>query len=499
MIRHFLCLFFLALTSAQGFTAQEKPNVLFLAVDDMKDWVGCLGGYEGTVHTPHIDRLAERGVLFTNAHCPSPLCAPSRAAIMLGQRPSTTGLYDNGQWWYANYPDKVSLPLQFRHQGYYVAGAGKLFHHTAGNTPPNQWDDFQRLLFRNDPWFRGVKKNYPWSESGPNPDGFPFSGVEGLGHENDWGSLGIPETDYDDTLSANYAIEFLGKEHGQPFFLACGIFRPHLPWYVPQSYFDLYPIEDVVLPQILDTDLDDVPEAGLKIAASRRGDLEKIRAADKHREAVRAYLASISYADAQLGRVLDALDARADRDRTIIVLWSDHGWHLGEKDHWHKSTLWEEATRVPLIIAAPGVTPAKSPAPVSLLDLYPTLIELCGLEGPDDLDGKSLVPLLQNPLQGWDRPAIIEYGRGNAAVRSTRYRYIRYADGSEELYDLAKDPLEWHNLAGKPGSQSIQEELAPWIPQNWAEPALSKSAFTFDPETYQWTHKKSGTVTSGAR
>ncbi|MGI9243276.1 MAG: sulfatase-like hydrolase/transferase, partial [Verrucomicrobiales bacterium] len=305
----------------------SPPNVLFLAVDDMKDWVNCLGGYGGTVHTPNIDRLAKRGMLFTNAHCVSPKCAPSRAALMTGLRPSTTGLYDNGHWWLPNLPDVVTIPAQFRQHGYLVAGAGKIFHHTAGNHPPNQWDDFQKLVFRDDPWFRGVSLNYPWSKPAPNPEGFPFSGVDGLGHENDWGSLGMPESDYDDSRSADYAVDFLSRPQSKPFFLACGLFRPHLPWYVPQEYFDRYELDEIVLPNVNPEDLEDLPPAGRRFAEARRADLETIEKAGKLKESVRAYLASVTYADVQLGRVLDALDASPHAEDTVIVLWSDHGWH----------------------------------------------------------------------------------------------------------------------------------------------------------------------------
>ncbi len=296
----------------------ETPNVLFLAVDDMNDWVNCLGGYEGTVYTPNIDRLAGRGILFTNAHCPSPKCAPSRAAIMTGLRPSTTGLYDNGHWWYPNLPDVLTLPQHFRNHGYRAVGAGKIFHHTAGNNPPNQWDDFRRLVFRNDPWFRGVRSNYPWSETTPYPKGFPYSGVKGLGHENDWGSLPIPEEEYDDQLSSDYTVRFLSGEMSCPFFLACGIFRPHLPWYAPQRFFDLYPIDEIVLPATQANDLDDVPEVGREFARSGRKDLETIRENGKWKQAIQAYLASISFADAKLGQILDALDkSPSESDRPL--------------------------------------------------------------------------------------------------------------------------------------------------------------------------------------
>jgi arylsulfatase A-like enzyme len=418
---------------------------------------------------------------------------------MTGRRPSTTGLYDNGHWWLPNLPDVITIPTHFRSHGYRVVGAGKIFHHTAGNNPPNQWDDFFRLTFRNDPWFRGVKLNYPWSQSGPYPTGFPFSGVKGLGHENDWGSLDIPPEDYDDTRSADYAMRAVGQRQTQPLLLACGLFRPHLPWYVPQKFFDLYALDEIRLPHVLDDDLDDIPTEGRKLAKARRSDFETIRDAGRWKHAIQAYLASISYADEQLGRVLDALDAGPYADNTIIVLWSDHGWHLGEKGHWHKSTLWEEATRVPLIISAPGYDPGLCDRPVSLLNLFPTLNELCGLPSIQAHDGVSLVPLLCDPQTRWNRPAVIEFRRGNAAVRSDRYRYIRYRDGGEELYDHQSDPLEWHNLAAGPEHAAIKTELAKWIPKHWAESAPTKSAFHFDPETFTWTHKKTGKTVSGKK
>ena len=480
----------------------DRPNVLFLAVDDMKDWVGCLGGYEGKVHTPHIDALARRGVLFSNAHCVSPKCAPSRAAIMTGLRPSTTGLYDNGHWWMPNYPDALTIPKHFQRQGYRVVGAGKIFHHTAGNNPPNQWDDFFRLTFRNDPWFRGSKLNYPWSQVTPNPQGFPFSKISGLPHENDWGSLPIRPEDHDDALTADYAIRFLREPTDQPLFLACGLFRPHLPWYVPRKFFDLYPLEDVRLPRALADDLDDVPTGGKELAKARRKDLRTIQAAGKQREAIQAYLASISYADAQLGRVVAALDQSSARENTVIVMWSDHGWHLGEKQHWHKSTLWEEATRVPLIISAPSTTPGESSMPVSLIDLFPTLVDLCRLEAVEGLDGKSLRPLLQEPSMSWkqwQRPAIIEFRRGNVAVRTERYRYIRYATGGEELYDHRHDSFEWNNLARREELRDVLKELAAMATTDWAESADTKRAFTFDPKNYRWTEARTGRVIHGSR
>lgn len=484
--------------------AANRPNVLFLAVDDMKDWVNCLGGYEGTVYTPNIDRLAKRGMLFTNAHCASPLCAPSRTAIMTGLRPSTTGLYGNKHWWLPNLPDVVTIPAHFRNHGYQVIGAGKVFHHTAGNHPPNQWDAFFRLTFGEDPWFRGVKLNYPWSKHTPYPNGFPFSGVKGLGHENDWGSLDISDAEYDDALTVDYAIRFLKQKHRRnnlsgsaPFLLACGLFRPHLPWYVPQRFFDRYSLDDIVLPKVHHDDLDDLPAEGLEFAKRGRSNFESIKKAGQWKHAVRAYLASITCADERLGHVLDALDKSPYAKNTIIVLWSDHGWHLGEKRHWHKSTLWEEATRVPLVISAPNYQPGVCDQPVSLLDLYPTLNELADLKAIENFDGVSLTPLLRNPKAEWKRPAVTEFKRGNAAVRSSRYRYIRYHDGGEELYDHKTDPHEWHNLATSKEHYTIKQELAIWITKEWAKSAPTKGEFRFDPDTFKWTHKRTGKITHG--
>ncbi|MDG2380041.1 MAG: sulfatase [Pirellulaceae bacterium] len=483
--------------SASSVAAEQKRNVLFLAVDDMKDWVNCLQGYEGTVHTPNIDQLAKRSTLFTNAHCASPKCAPSRAALMIGQRPSTTGLYDNGHWWLPNQPGAVTIPAHFRNHGYRVVGAGKIFHHTAGNHPPNQWDEFFRLRFLEDPWFRHSKLNYPWSNHRTPPNDFPFSGVHGLGHENDWGSLKIAEQEYDDALTVNHVIGWLKQEQHAPFFLACGLFRPHLPWYVPQRFFDQYPLDDVALPEVREDDLDDLPAGGIQFAKARRSDFKTIKKSGKWKEAVRAYLASITCTDDRLGRILNALNQSPHAKNTIVILWSDHGWHLGEKQHWHKTTLWEEATRVPLIIHVPGKTPAVCNHPVSLLDLFPTLNDLAGLTDIESHDGISLLPLLEDPHTVWKRPAVIEFGRGNAAVRSARYRYIRYDDGGEELYDHHSDPNEWNNLADSKTHQVIKDQLATWIAEDWAQPAAKKAAFHFDPQTFTWTNKVTGKVTHG--
>jgi arylsulfatase A-like enzyme len=288
-----------------------------------------------------------------------------------------------------------------------------------------------------------------------------------------------------------WAIDFLKKPYEKPFFLAAGIYRPHLPWYVPKKYFDLYPLDQIKLPEVKKDDLDDVPVAGRKMAKARYADFELVKKTGKYKEAVRAYLASISFADAMVGLLLDALEKSSCRDNTIIVVWSDHGWHLGEKGAWHKRTLWERATHVPFFIVAPGITRPGSVCnhPVNLIDIYPTLVDLCGLKANKKLEGISLIQLLENPKTLWVRPSVITNERGNHAVRSQRWRYIRYNDGTEELYDYDKDPHEWTNLAGDSRFNIIKKELAKWLPKSDAPSALSKSAYHFDPDSYSWKRK----------
>ena len=490
--------FFALLVAVAG--AEERPNVLFISVDDMNDWAGLTrSGYSGKVHVPNLKRLGSLGMTFDNAYTASPVCCPSRTAVMLGMRPSTSGIYNNGQWWFPYLPKAVSLPMAFRSNGYKAIGAGKIFHHTAGFNPPIQWDNFQRLLFNDDPWFRGKKINYPWSKPTKNPLGYPFNGVPGMPHEGDWGTIpGLKENKYDDSKTVDYVVSELGKNQHKPFFLACGIFRPHLPWYAPKKYFDLYPIEEIVLPKILEDDLNDVPREGKQLAASRRDDFIRIKKHNKWKEAIQAYLACISFADAQLGRVLDALKNSKYGENTIIVFWSDHGWHLGEKNHWHKSTLWEEATRIPFIMSVPGMTKgsAHCKRPIDTLCIYSTLLELCKMKPVNELDGISIVPLLKDPEIPWDVPAVSEFRRGQCSVRSERYRYIRYSDGTSELYDHLNDPMEWNNLSGEKYHDVIKA-LERFIPGNSAPEAPSKNAYDFDPYSYTWINKKTGKKING--
>ncbi|MFM7413410.1 MAG: sulfatase-like hydrolase/transferase [Planctomycetota bacterium] len=280
-----------------------------------------------------------------------------------------------------------------------------------------------------------------------------------------------------DGKMVTWAEGILRAPPAEPFFLAAGIYRPHLPWYAPRHYFDMYPPDAITMPPIKADDLDDLPAGGREMAAVRRGDLDLVRRHGRYPHLLQAYLANVSFCDALVGRLLEALDSGPARDRTIVVLWSDRGWHFGEKEHLHKFTLWERSTRVPLVVAAPGVTAGgrATPRPAGLIDLFPTLCELCGLPPAADLDGRSLVPLLRDPDCAWNAPVLITHGRANHALRDGRYRYIRYADGGEELYDHAADPHEWTNLAGRPEHEAVRAALAARLPASDA-PALGPKA-----------------------
>lgn len=428
--------------------AAEKPNVLFIAVDDLNDWIGVLGGHPQAV-TPHIDRLANRGMLFTHCYCAAPSCNPSRAALMTGIRPSTSGVYYNYDPWRKAMPDAVTIPQHFMAHGYRAIGSGKIYH---GSHPdPASWDDY----------FPSKEKQKP---DDPLPKRRPINGIAGTAHF-DWGPVNASDSEMGDSKVASWVIEQLGKKHAQPLFLACGMYRPHLPWYVPKKYFDQFPLDSIQLPETKTDDLADVPAAGLRMAKPQ-ADHKKVTEHNQWKQAVQGYLASIAFSDAQVGRVLNALDAGPNANNTIIVFWTDHGWHLGEKQHWRKFALWEEATKTPMIIVAPGVKAgSRCDQPINLLDLYPTLIELCNLKARPELEGVSLQPLLKNPNAKWNRPSLTTHGRNNHAVRSDRYRYIRYANGSEELYDHAEDPMEYNNLADAVELQNVKRNLAKSLPK----------------------------------
>jgi arylsulfatase A-like enzyme len=418
-----------------------RPNVLFVAVDDLNSWIGALKGHPG-VKTPNLDRLAARGVAFTRAYCPAPACNPSRAALLTGRRPSSSGVYHNDQPWRPVLRDAVTLPRYFRDHGYEVRGGGKIFH--GGYDDAGAWEG--RLPRPQD----------------PNPPGRPLNGIARTA-AFDWGPLDVPDEQMGDWKLAEAAAEYLGQAREKPFFLAVGFAKPHLPWYVPRRYFDMFPLESVQLPEVSADDLTDVPAAGQRMARSGQ-DHRKVVESDNWKRAVQGYLASVAFADACVGRLLDGLDRGPHARNTVVVLWGDHGWHLGEKEHWRKFALWEQAARTTLLIAGPGVTPARCGRTVDLMDLYPTLVEYCGLPARPGLEARSLMPLLRNAGAEFDRPVLTTHGRGNHSVRSERWRYIRYADGGEELYDHDADPREWKNRAAEAALAPVKADLARHLP-----------------------------------
>lgn len=427
-------------------TAEKPLNVLFLAIDDLNTWLlEDPDRYGGTVIAPNIRELAESGVLFNHAYTASPACSPSRTAFLSGMSPWKTGVYENGMDMDASQALKqaVSFPELFHSAGYYIASYGKIGH---GWDQRSIWDD--RIGHKRDPV----------------PPGAPLTAV-GKG-EQDWGPTHLSEEAMNDTSYADAAIAQIQRKHDKPFLIACGLFHPHMPWYVPQKYFDLYPLDDIVLPEILADDLEDVPPLGRALTDGKINFVKNVLKNRLHKEAVQAYLATTTYADFQMGRVLDALENSGHRDNTLVVLISDHGFHLAEKSHWQKMTLWEEATHSLMMFRVPGLTRAggQSDRFVSLQDIYPTLTELCAIEAPEYLDGRSLVPLLKQPMGEWQSTAISAFGNRYISIRTEKYRYIRYNEEQEELYDANVDPHEWSNLAYRNRNAPVLNQLRKQLP-----------------------------------
>ena len=465
--------------------SQSKPNIIYITVDDMNDWVGCLGGHP-QAQTPNIDRLAERGVVFTNAHCVVPACSGSRAANWSGLSPVNNGVYGNGQRIEKTKPDAVFLPQDLAEQGYQTMGTGKLLH---GNSEQmlqeygpgfNKWwpiTDEEKEISKKEINAGGpyVKHHIPRLGITMPLNKMPRDRNPGSTtiESFDWGVIDRPDNEFTDTLCADYAIKKLNGSFDKPFFLGVGMYRPHQPLWAPKRFHDLYPPESVILPPTYQDDLKDVSKIAQDFGryAVTSGAHKTTVEWGQWRNAVSAYLACISYSDAQVGRVLDALDASPYADNTMIVLWSDHGWQLGEKEHWGKFTAWERSTRVPLIIVPPKNAQPKdfkpntrSAHPVSLLDVYPTVVDVLGLDKRDDLDGRSLVPLIRKPNAKWNHTALTAIGRGTFSIRDARWRYIRYFDGSQELYDLETDPDEWKNVVDDPANAKIVARLSKQIP-----------------------------------
>lgn len=444
----------------------EHPNILMISIDDLNDWVGVMKGHPNA-KTPNIDQLASRGTLFTNAHCQTALCGPSRASIMSGLRPSTTGIYGQikDEDIRTSSPAMTGiqfLPEYFGKQGYKTMGVGKIFHTHAPEGV------FQVS--------GGRVKGF-----GPKPaDGSSFHWNK-KGTSTDWGAFPDVDEKMPDYQSAQWAIERLGEKHDKPFFLSVGFLRPHVPWYVPQKWFDMHPIHEIQVPPYKKDDKDDMPEIGRQIdELPMMPTTDWAIEADQWKNIVQAYLSSTTFVDYYVGEVLKALEKSPYKDNTIVILWSDHGYRLGEKGTFAKHCLWQEGSNVPLIISLPSSRQSKLVhKSVELLDIYPTLLDLAGLPSNAANEGESLGPLILNKAAEltWKKAAVTTFGLNNHAIVSEQYRYIRYENGAEELYDREKDPNEWENLAAKKEMEPIVKELSQYLPKKNA-PYAPKSTLT---------------------
>ncbi|MFM7593344.1 MAG: sulfatase [Isosphaeraceae bacterium] len=425
--------------------AETKPNVLMIAVDDLNHWTGYLGR-NPQARTPNIDRLARMGLSFTRSYCAAPVCNPSRTALLSGMRPSSTGVYDNNNDWRTVIDPSKTLPTAFRKAGYRTYGAGKLYHGSFDRH--SEWDDYLE-------------------DEGRDPIPKGNTGVGGIA----FAPLDCDDKDLREWKVVQYGIDKLQEKSDRPFFISVGLHKPHLQWNVPRKSYTMFPADQIQLPPYREDDLNDIPPAGIAMAKPQ-GDHKAILDSGRWKEAIQGYLAAIAYCDAMIGRLLDALEKSPEAKNTMIVFWGDHGWHLGEKQHWRKFALWEEATRAPLLWVAPGLTTPGTTCErtVDFMTIFPTLVDLCGLPAPSHLEGKSIRELLKNPQAEWKMPALTTFRFKNHAVRTEDYRYIRYANGDEELYNEKKDPFEWNNLAKDPAFASVKKDLAEFLPkQNTAD------------------------------
>jgi arylsulfatase A-like enzyme len=446
-------------SSGRAANSTTKPNILLIIADDLNNWIGPMKGHP-QVKTPNLDKLAARGVTFQNAQASAPLCNPSRASFMSGRRPSTTGIYDNDQPAMPNIPRGLCLNDYLRGFGYTSLGAGKIYHYRG---------------FRAEDWDKVV---YYADDTLPNHEANRRPGVFGYrmfteGKPDEPFNEQRAENKLVDAQSVSWCIEQLGQRNEQKdaFFMTCGVHRPHTPWDVPKKYFDMHPLESIQLPPVMTNDLSDIPSAGVNFAKANGPHAAVVRDG-LWIDRVRGYLAAVSYADAQIGRLLDALEKSKQRDNTIIIFVGDNGWHLGQKEHWGKSALWRQATCVPLIWVAPGVTKAGTQCEraVDLTSIFPTICELAGVPTPKHAEGISIKPLLAKPTAKWKQPAISTFMKNNHAICTDEWRYIRYADGAEELYNEKADPNEWINQANKPELAKVKTELAKYLPAINAKP-----------------------------
>jgi arylsulfatase A-like enzyme len=453
---------------------KEPPNIVLITLDDSNNWIGAFGGQ---AKTPNIDKLASEGRMFLRSYCVSPSCNPSRTALLTGQRPETTGQYLNSSS-FREKPggmDRATLPQYLRSHGYETVAAGKIFHMPRGES--EQPDAISDDISWNEQWV-GTFGTPGW-ELYWNDDGYAkwLRGKEKEFIADSrisshaarywmWGPVPYAREECGDWKLMDFGVKYLEREHDKPFFLALGTQMPHIPHIVPQTYFDLYPLDQIKLPHVPENEMDDIPEIARTSELSVL--LSLMKELGEYRNAVQAYLAATSFADDCVGHFLDALNKSKYRDSTIVILLSDHGYHLGDKNRWAKFTLWNQASQSPLIIRLPNgmIEPGVTDKTVSFLDVFPTITEILGHEKPAFLEGNSLLPLLADPDHDWKYPAVVTNRPENHSVLFENWNYIRYQDGSEELYDHGTDPDEHTNLAMDSKYRDLMDKLAAWIPAN---------------------------------
>jgi uncharacterized sulfatase len=463
LLRFTLCLVVAAWSWTQADAAERKLNVLFIAVDDMNNDLGCYG--HPFVKSPNIDRLAKKGVKFDRAYCQFPLCSPSRSSLLTGLRPGTTRVFNLTYHFRTGLPDVVTLPQLFKNNGYYAARVGKIYHYgnpgdigTSGLDDPPSWNHFVNPAGRDKTVLESDIINYTPKRGLGSAMCF-LSDKKGADEEHTDGKVALE------------SIKLLEQHKDKPFFLAAGFYKPHTPYVAPEKYFDLYPMDKIQLPGVSADFPTSVPKPALASTAPWPYFGVTL---DQARACKQAYYAAISFVDAQIGKLLDTMDRLKLWDNTVVVFWSDHGYHAGEHGLWMKQSLFEESARVPLIIIAPGAKGNGKPCvrTVEFVDLYPTLAELAGLTPPKNLEGASLKPLLENPQMTWQRPAFTQVQRNGFpgySVRTERWRYTEWDDGKQgtQLYDHDADPQELHNLAGDQKYAAVAEEMKTLVRKNW--------------------------------
>ncbi|ANY19333.1 Choline-sulfatase [Tsuneonella dongtanensis] len=445
-------------------------NVLLIALDDLNTDITAYGG---NALTPNIDRLAASGTRFDQAYSVVPACNPSRTALLTGQRPETNGQYLN-EGDFREKPggeSRITLPQFLRGKGYEAVAAGKIFHKPRGRSgeadpvsDPQSWDNQGKVAtgtggmedyLDKDGWAK-------WLDGAGEYEGVPIS--EYIRKFGIWGPISQKAEETGDFQTARYCADYLSQRHDQPFFLACGLSRPHSPQLAPQEFFDLYPEAQVPYPDTRADDMVDVPKFAQKNWSTSF--TRKLRSQpDEWRRAIRGYYASTSFADAAVGKILDSLERSGRAKDTIVVLLGDHGFQVGQKDRWEKFTLWDLGGHTTLVMRLPGESGVVG-KPVSFLDLYPTLVSALGFERPGFVEGNDMMSLLRAPASAWDQPVVTTYQQGNNGVRWRNWNYIRYRDGSEELYDLSADPHEYTNLLAKDGARydALRASLRAHIP-----------------------------------